>query len=434
MLILLTVKSRTKLAMKKKLLLKQIFTYFNRYILSYELYKEYVWILFKVFFLIIMVVIIYMVNIFTTRENRVLSFNSSIQTTYRRVACAPWGSPSLLSPSGARGRSYSDSKIRKLGEGPALLAGSPLANFVQKRAASNEAGGKNLDPNFVTGLVDAEGSFMVFIKLNSNNSIKLVRQIQLSFEISLHIKDIELLYKLKSFFGEAGTIFIPSTRKDARLKITALNDIFNFIIPHFKQYPLQGMKSLDYDLWFKCAELLLNKEHLHEEGLNKILSLKSMLNNGLSDKLKLAFPNVKTIDRPVLEVENIPLNPNYVSGFTEGDGCFTVNISSKTNQVIAYYIIELHKREITLLTSIQKFFDAGSINLALSRNTGRFYISKKSDLITKVLPHFDVYKLEGNKLKNYLIFREIVLLLNTKAHLTQEGFNKIKLLKEGLNK
>ena len=159
-----------------------------------------------------------------------------------------------------------------------------------------------------------------------------------------------------------------------------------------------------------------------------------MLNNGLSDKLKLAFSNVKTIDKPVLEVENIPLNPNYISGFTEGDGCFTVNISSKTNQVIAYFIIELHKREIPLLISIQKFFGAGSINQALNRNMARFYVSKKSDLITKVLPHFDTYKLEGNKLKNYLIFREIVLLLKTKAHLTKEGFNKIKLLKEGLNK
>jgi len=380
-------------------------------------------------------VIIYMVNIFTTRENPlrarsalgccagVLSFNSSVQTSLLRKDSAKgrWGS--------YRVRSYSNSKISKLGEGPGLLAASPSVNFVQRRAASNEARGKKLDPNFVTGLVDAEGSFMVFIKLNSNNSTKLVRQIQLSFELSLHIKDIDLIYKLKSFFGEAGTIFIPSTRKDARLKITALNDIFNFIIPHFKQYPLHGMKRLDYDLWVQCAELLQSKEHLQEEGLNKILSLKSMLNNGLSDKLKLAFPNVKTIDRPVLEVENIPLNPNYVSGFTEGDGCFTVNISSKTNQVIAYYIIELHKREVPLLTSIQKFFGAGSINQALSRNMGRFYISKKSDLITKVLPHFDVYRLEGNKLKNYLIFREIVLLLKTKAHLTQEGFNKIKLLK-----
>ena len=325
-----------------------------------------------------------MKKILTTRENKGLFFNYALKT-----------------------RSYSEGK------------------------KSNSTG---LDPHWVTGLVDAEGSFIIFIKLNSNNSKNLVRQIQLSFEISLHIKDIELVYKLKSFFGEAGTIFIPSTRKDVRLKITALNDIFNFIIPHFRQYPLHGMKSLDYDLWFKCAELLLSKEHLQEEGLNKILSWKSMLNNGLSDKLKLAFPNVKTIDKPVLEVENIPLNPNYISGFTEGDGCFTVNISSKTNQVIAYFIIELHKREIPLLISIQKFFGAGSINQALNRNMARFYVSKKSDLITKVLPHFDTYKLEGNKLKNYLIFREIVLLLKTKAHLTKEGFNKIKLLKEGLNK
>jgi hypothetical protein len=56
------------------------------------------------------------------------------------------------------------------------------------------------------------------------------------------------------------------------------------------------MKSLDYDLWFKCAELLLNKEHLRacggggEEGLNKILSLKSMLNNGLTP-----YPEPKVI-------------------------------------------------------------------------------------------------------------------------------------------
>lgn len=283
--------------------------------------------------------------------------------------------------------------------------------------------------------MDAEGSFMVFFKLNSKDSKNLIRQVQLSFEISVHIKDIDLLYKLKSFFGDVGSISIPSTRRDARLKITRLNDIFNFIIPHFKQYPLQGMKKIDFDLWAECVELLLSKKHLQEEGLNKILSIKSVLNKGLSDKLKAAFPSVNLIDRPVLEVVNIPLNPNYVSGFTEGDGCFTVNISSTTNQVNAIYIIELHKREVPLLSSIQKFFSgAGSINTVLSRDSARFAISRKSDLVNKVLPHFDTYKLQGNKLKNYLIFKEIVLLINSKVHLTSEGFNKIKLLKEGLNK
>ena len=332
-----------------------------------------------------MVVIISMKKILTTRKIKELSFNYALQT-----------------------KSYShDKNINSTG----------------------------LDPNWVTGLVDAEGSFIIFIKLNPDNKKKLVRQIQLSFEIGVHIKDIDLLYKLKSFFGEVATISIPTTRKDARLKITVLNDIFNYIISHFKQYPLQGMKKLDFDLWIKCAELMLNKEHIQEKGLNKILSIKSILNNGLSDKLKAAFPSVKVIDRPNLEVVNMPLNPNYVSGFTERDGCFYVSISSKTNQVIASYIIELHKRDIPLLSSIQKFFsNAGYINPASNRDSGRFSISRKSDLINKRLPHFDSYKLQGNKLKNYLIFREIVLLVGSKAHLTSEGFNKIKLLKEGLNK
>ena len=63
------------------------------------------------------------------------------------------------------------------------------------------------------------------------DSKNLVKQIQLSFEISFHIKDIDLLYKLKSFFGGVGTISIPSSRNEARFKITGLNDILNFIFP-----------------------------------------------------------------------------------------------------------------------------------------------------------------------------------------------------------
>lgn len=331
-----------------------------------------------------MIVFINMQNISKTRKNRGLSFNSDIWT-----------------------RLYSslDSKNNKTIE---------------------------LDPNWVTGLVDAEGSFIVFIKLNSSNN--KVKQVQLSFEINLHVKDLDLLYKLKSFFGEAGSISILST-KDTRLKITNLKEIYQYVIPHFKEYPLQGMKKLDYDLWVQCAELVLNKEHLQKEGLYKILSIKSVVNKGLSDKLKAIFPDVKAIDKPIFEVVDIPLNPNYISGFSEGEGCFSVNISSKTNQIIATFIIELHNRDILLLHKIQKFFkNTGFINSSLTRKSARFYISRKSDLINKVLPHFDVYKLQGNKLKNYLIFKEIVLLINSKAHLTPEGFNKIKLLKEGLNK
>ena len=46
-----------------------------------------------------------------------------------------------------------------------------------------------------------------------------------------------------------------------------------------------------------------------------------------------------------------------MSGFTEGEGCFYVVITPN-NQVIASYIIELHKRDLPLLYSIQKFYGA----------------------------------------------------------------------------
>ena len=83
-----------------------------------------------------------------------------------------------------------------------------------------------------------------------------------------------------------------------------------------------------------------------------------------------------------------------------------------------YYQVYKKKMGVFFLSGV------GSINTALSRNSARFTMSKNSDLVNKVLPHFDIYKLQGNKLTNYLIFREILLLINSKAHLTPEGFKK----------
>ena len=112
-------------------------------------------------------------KILTTRENKGLFYNSALKT-----------------------RSYSDGK--KSNSFPQKKKGDPseTGSLIPREGIK----GRGLDPHWVTGLVDAEGSFIVFIKLNPNNSKNLVRQIQLSFEVSFHIKDIELLYKLKSFF------------------------------------------------------------------------------------------------------------------------------------------------------------------------------------------------------------------------------------------
>ena len=59
-----------------------------------------------------------------------------------------------------------------------------------------------LDPNFVSGFIDGEGSFSVtFIK---DKSYKSGWQIKTSFSIGLHKKDLALLEKFKIYFGVGG--------------------------------------------------------------------------------------------------------------------------------------------------------------------------------------------------------------------------------------
>ena len=52
----------------------------------------------------------------------------------------------------------------------------------------------------------------------------------------------------------------------------------------------------------------------------------------------------------------------------------------------------------------------------------------------KVLPFFDKYSIVGVKSKDYKDFKKLVLMVNDKKHLTLEGLNLIKKIKEGMNK
>jgi hypothetical protein len=44
-----------------------------------------------------------------------------------------------------------------------------------------------------------------------------------------------------------------------------------------------------------------NKEHLTEEGLNKIISIKASMNKGIPSRLKIIFPNLVEIQRPTIK-------------------------------------------------------------------------------------------------------------------------------------
>jgi hypothetical protein len=103
---------------------------------------------------------------------------------------------------------------------------------------------------------------------------------------------------------------------------------------------------------------------------------------------------VGSVVRPIHTVSDTPLHPSWVSGFTEGEGCFSLSIS-KRNQVLAIFQIELHDREKHLIRKIVEFFgDLCNINFPLSGEASRivrFSITRQKHLIDVIIPHFDTY-------------------------------------------
>jgi hypothetical protein len=57
-------------------------------------------------------------------------------------------------------------------------------------------------------------------------------------------------------------------------------DNLNKIIPFFDKYPVQGNKALDFADFKRAVELVANKVHLTELGLEELRLIKSKMNRG----------------------------------------------------------------------------------------------------------------------------------------------------------
>jgi hypothetical protein len=79
---------------------------------------------------------------------------------------------------------------------------------------------------------------------------------------------------------------------------------------HFEEYPLLTKKAADLLLFKQAIKLVNDKAHLTVEGLNQIINIKASMNLGLSDMLKLEFPEYTPVERPVINNNNVLLDPN----------------------------------------------------------------------------------------------------------------------------
>ena len=340
----------------------------------------------------------------------------------------------------------------------------------------------NLNPWFITGFIEGEGCFVV--NVIKNNRLKTGWRIQIEFKIGLHKRDWELLEKIKKFFG-VGKVY-KQGENAAQYMIHTVKELA-VILNHLDKYPpITAKKISDIKQLKLVVNLILNKEHLTDEGVKKIIYIKASMNKGLSvNNLKhaifqgikihpyLALPEVESAivdsrsgtlihhsmekgqtepgliaDNKIISegtfqspqrsqaVSSIP-HPFWLAGFTSAEGCFSVNIiNSSTHKikkrVLLVFSLSQHIREEQLMKSIKDFFSGGFVRK--TNNVLQYRIETYSDIENKVIPLFNKHRVEGEKYLNFKDWCKVWELIENKAHLTLEGLNLIKEIKSGMNK
>lgn len=276
---------------------------------------------------------------------------------------------------------------------------------------------------------------MVVVRKNPKNRTGWL--VVVIFSIALHQKDMRLLEDIQAYFGGAGSI--RKNGKDTfKFRIESLELIKNLIIPHFEKYPLVTQKLGDYLLFKTVVEMMESKEHLTEAGINKIVAMKASMNNGLSEDLSAAFPNLKPVPRPLVANKKVP-HEQWIAGFTSGEGCFKVIVAKTPNTKLKFRIllgfqITQHSRDEKLMTSLITYFGCGIIEKNPRGPSLCYSVYKFSDNYEKIIPFFKKHNILGIKSEDYADWCKVAELIEGKSHLTSSGLDKIREIKSGMNK
>lgn len=138
------------------------------------------------------------------------------------------------------------------------------------------------------------------------------------------------------------------------------------------------------------------------------------------------------------------VSADYIVGLTDGEGCFYVNVRPRDKLrwgqavVETHFYIKLREDHLQLLKEVKQALGCGAIYFQKEKRINhnscyRFEINSQKDIHEVLIPFFEKHKLHGPKRRSFFFFKKIAKMVLTKEHLTEEGLNKIRLLKGKMN-
>ena len=236
---------------------------------------------------------------------------------------------------------------------------------------------KNLNYAYLVGLFEGDGFFTV---------TKKGKYFQCEIGIELSIKDVQLIYKIKSLLG-VGTVDFRKRGETSMvyLRVRNKNHLTNYMLPIFDKYPLFSNKHYDY---LRLKRIVLSNLVFYNDIPKYIRP----------NETKLPLNSVESI-------VNAPYFSTWLVGFIEAEGCFSVyKISKSDNYEIASFDISQTNGEILVL-AIRKHLSLTPKIYKDKTNNFKLKVSSVRSIenIISFLNKASI-KLMGNKKLQYIIW------------------------------
>ena len=132
------------------------------------------------------------------------------------------------------------------------------------------------------------------------------------------------------------------------------------------------------------------------------------------------------------------LDPGWVTGFVDGEGCFHVGINAHADmaagyQVLPEFTVVQHARDAQLLHALKAFFGCGVVR----PNHGdrlAYRVRSQQHLLERILPFFEKHPLRSKKHIDFLKFREVLLMMQKGEHLERGGLERIREIASKMNR
>jgi|TARA_B100001971_G_C17895677_1_gene385381 hypothetical protein len=135
------------------------------------------------------------------------------------------------------------------------------------------------------------------------------------------------------------------------------------------------------------------------------------------------------------------LNALWITGFTDGEGCFHISINKLPKmslgwQVLPEFRIVQHEKDESLLYKIKNYFGFGDvkINRIDHHGTRKEFRVRGLENLNKIIEFFEENELQTSKKKDFEIFSKVIILMDNKEHLTKQGLDKIANLISQMNR